>query len=127
MAPGVNPACWAMRGMVVPATPCCPSTSAAAFKSLRVDSLLRACCGSSVFLAIGFLPVLSRILLDTDVNVNLHLHYAGELPRLTLFPGFAPPVNASRRLLWLLQPCPLQMCSSPPSSIRCAARIIASG
>jgi hypothetical protein len=39
-----------------------------------VDSLLRACCGSSVFLAIGFLLELSKILLDTNVNVNLHLH-----------------------------------------------------
>src|SRR2546429_3989089 len=54
-------------------------------------------------------------------------------PRSTLFPyttlfrslfgGLAPPVNALRRLLWLLQPFPLQMCSSQPSSIRCATRI----
>src|SRR2546429_439335 len=116
-----------MRGMVVPSTPCCPSTSAAAFKSLRVDSLLRACCGSSVFFAIGFLLELSKIL-DTNVNVNLHLHYAKQARAGTwLFGGFAPPVNALRRLLWLLQPFPLQMCSSQPSSIRCATRIIASG
>src|SRR6266576_3069393 len=107
-----------MRGMVVPSTPCCPSTSAAAFKSLRVDSLLRACCGSSVFFAIGFLLELSKILLDTNVNVNLHLHYAKQARAGTwLFGGLAPPVNALRRLLWLLQRFPLQMCSSQPSSI----------
>src|SRR6185312_56638 len=42
-----------MRGIVAPATPCCPRTSAAAFNSLRSDSRLRCCCGSSVFLALG--------------------------------------------------------------------------
>jgi hypothetical protein len=40
-----------------------------------VDSLLRACCGSSVFLAMAFLSISStKIMLDTDVNVNIHLH-----------------------------------------------------
>src|SRR5438445_660391 len=90
--------------------------------------MLRASSGSSVFFAIGFLLELSKILLDTNVNVNLHLHYAKQARAGTwLFGGLAPPVNALRRLLWLLQPFPLQMCSSQPSSIRCATRIIASG
>src|ERR1051326_7831653 len=47
MEPGVSPAWAAMRGMVVPSTPWWPSTSAAALSSLRSDSRLRACCGTS--------------------------------------------------------------------------------
>ena len=46
MEPGVRPAWAAMRGMVVPAMPCWPRTSAAALRSLRSDSRLRACWGS---------------------------------------------------------------------------------
>src|SRR5689334_2730336 len=79
-----------MRGIVVPSSPCCPSTSAAAFKSLRVDSLLRACCGSSFFLAIGFLLELGKIMLDIDVNVNLHLHLRDSAgPGVPAAAGFA--------------------------------------
>src|SRR5947208_14143056 len=52
--------------------------------------LLRACCGSSVFLAIGFLLELSKILLDTNVNVNLHLHYAKQARAGTCFWGALP-------------------------------------
>src|SRR5712664_2546731 len=114
-----------MRGMVVPSSPCCPSTSVAAFKSLRVDSLLRACCGSSVFLAIGFLLELSKILLDRNVNVNLHLHC-----RDSVRPGVPAPAPAGfpRRpsfkeiSLWLLTrflqtPFPVHLWC-----IRCAMR-----
>src|SRR5580704_5082652 len=46
MEPGVRPAWAAMRGMVAPSTPCWPRTSAAALRSLRSDSRLRAWRGS---------------------------------------------------------------------------------
>src|SRR5690242_1057646 len=77
MAPGVRPACWAMRGIVAPSTPCCPSTSAVAFCNLRSDSRLRSCCGARVFFAMGNIYTNGKILLDKYVNVNLHLHIAG--------------------------------------------------
>src|SRR6478736_9857030 len=77
MAPGVSPACCAMRGIVVPSTPCCPRTSAVAFCNLRSDSRLRSCCGASVFFAMGNIYTnLPKIVLDNYVNVNLHLHFA---------------------------------------------------
>src|ERR1700691_668766 len=48
MEPGVRPAWAAMRGMVAPSTPCWPRTSAAALRSLRSDSRLRAWRGSEL-------------------------------------------------------------------------------
>src|SRR6476469_10476880 len=75
MAPGVSPACCAMRGIVVPSTPCCPRTSAVAFCNLRSDSRLRSCCGASVFFAMeNIYTNPPEIVLDNYVNVTLHLH-----------------------------------------------------
>src|SRR5580700_8137699 len=92
-----------MRGMVVPSTPCCPSTSAAAFKSLRVDSRLRACWGASVFLAMVLLYIRSiKIMLDTNVNANIHLHMTTIEHRQNVFGLFAP-TKILRRFLWPLQ------------------------
>jgi hypothetical protein len=41
----------------------------------------------------------AKIMLDTNVNVNIHLHYSGKCVLGMLFPAFAPPVNALRRFL----------------------------
>src|SRR5215813_5135064 len=72
-----------MRGMVVPSTPCCPSTSAAALSSLRRDSRLRACWGARVR-ALDMIGLPSgkvrKIVLDINVNVNLHLQITEESP-----------------------------------------------
>src|SRR5579859_785676 len=80
MLPGVSPACWAMRGMVAPSTPCWPRTSAAALINLRSDSRLRTCCGSKLLpvFALAMAMTLPKNLLDRipsgNVNVNSHLH-----------------------------------------------------
>src|SRR5580693_10790441 len=100
MAPGVNPACWAMRGMVAPSSPCCPRTSAAAFNNLRVDSRLRACWGASVLSAMAFLYISSaKIMLDANVNVNIHLHYTEQTGGADAFPGLCPAGKRIEKVL----------------------------
>src|SRR5258708_6077503 len=117
-----------MRGMVVPSSPCCPSTSAAAFKSLRVDSLLRACCGSSVLFAIGLLLELSKILLDINVNVNYIyiLEIPSDLECLRL-PAFPAGTSFKEISLWLLTRFRQTLFPVHLWCIRCAMRGIAFG